>query len=548
MSSKADNPRYPLPEALTRRIVSYLSIFRLVISFALLYALFADLVDATHTLSDDSIAGTVLISYVVMAIVLAFEIRRKTSQTFFLAQISLFTDILFLSILLFVFGGLQSGIAMLLIFASASAAILLPMRIALFFAALVVLAFLGESLVSMLLGDESATVLIKAGLYGTTTFLITVMVNLLSHWIKDYRLIAEKQAEDLTRLEQINDLVIRRMRSGVLAVDAENRIQLMNESGWFLLGSPKAEHKMLDKVAPRLNMALTSWRAHPAREVPAITLKASQAKVLPKFVALPGTSSIRTLIFLEDNDVVSQRAQEMSAHLLANLSGSIAHEIRNPLASVSHAAQLLDESEDISEADLRLVDIIHTQSVRMNGIVENILQLSRHEKSRPDIFDLIPFLKELAVETKSSLPGIRLTLNIDPDEGETMVLFDRSQLHQAVWKLLENALRHAHLDAAIPQVVLSLKHQPATGYCIITVEDNGPGIPEGNMQRIFEPFFTTHKRGSGLGLYIARQLCDVNQAELTVDSILGSLSRFHIRLALARTEQNRGRTMKLPTN
>ena len=175
----------------------------------------------------------------------------------------------------------------------------------------------------------------------------------------------------------------------------------------------------------------------------------------------------------------------------------------------------------------------------MNGIVENILQLSRHEKSRPDIFELTSFLEELAVETKSSLPGIRLTLEIDPDEKGTLVLFDRSQLNQALWKLLENALRHAYLDAAIPLVVLSMSRPKNTGYCIITVEDNGPGIPETNMKRIFDPFFTTHKQGSGLGLYIARQLCEVNQAELTVDSVLGSCARFHLRLALARSGKNR---------
>ena len=151
-----------------------------------------------------------------------------------------------------------------------------------------------------------------------------------------------------------------------------------------------------------------------------ITLYGSQAQIIPKFVALPGTSSIRVLIFLEDNEVISQRAVEMSAHMLANLSGSIAHEIRNPLAAINHAAQLLDESEEIAEADLRLVDIIHSQSGRMNGIVENILQLSRHEKSRPDIFELVPFLEEISVETKSSLPGIRLTLEIEPEDKERL--------------------------------------------------------------------------------------------------------------------------------
>ena len=296
------------------------------------------------------------------------------------------------------------------------------------------------------------------------------------------------------------------MRSGVLAVDAEGQIQLMNESAWFLLGSPAVQRKSLSDISPQLDEVLTSWRNNPSLYVDTLTLHASQAQVVPKFVSLPGTSDIRVLIFLDDNEVISQRAVEMSAHMLANLSGSIAHEIRNPLAAINHAAQLLEESEDIAESDLRMVDIIHSQACRMNGIVENILQLSRHEKSRPDIFELVPFLKELSVETKSSLPGIRLTLEIKPEEEGTLILFDRSQLHQAVAKLLENANRHARLDAAIPQVVLTLKHLPKTGYCVITVEDNGPGIPEGNLERIFEPFFTTHKQGSGLGLYIARQL------------------------------------------
>ncbi|NOR20952.1 MAG: hypothetical protein GQ538_12795 [Xanthomonadales bacterium] len=536
MSKTEDLSNYPLPEALTHRVVSYLNIFRLLISLALLYALFAGLVTTPSNLDSDIFAYAVLITYLVIAVSSLLVGRQNTISPFLLAQISLFADIIFLSILLFIFGELESEVSILLIFASASAAILLPLRVALSIASLVVLAFLSQSLTNIFLWDGNQTELIKAGLYGITTFVITVLLNLLSNRVESYRLVAEQKADEFTRLGQINELIIRRMRSGVLAVDANNRIQLMNESAWFLLGSPKPEDKMLPKVAPQLNTALEDWQDNPSLKTTAIILRESQARILPKFVELPGATRLRVLIFLEDDDVVSQRALEMSANLLANLSGSIAHEIRNPLAAVSHAAQLLEESADIIEADLRLVDIIHSQSVRMNGIVENILQLSRHEKSRPDVFDLIPFLKELAVETKSSLPGIRLTLHLNVNEKQKLVLFDRSQLHQALWKLLENALRHAHLDAAIPQVQLSMEYLPATGYCVITVEDNGPGIPESNMARIFEPFFTTHKQGSGLGLYIARQLCDVNQSELTVDSILGTRSRFHIRLALARVE------------
>ena len=159
MSPKAGLSKYPLPEALTYRVVSYLNAFRLLISLALMYALFAGLVEIPNALNNKSIAGTVMISYFVMAAVITTEARRRTSHIFFLAQISLFTDILFLSILLFIFGGLESGIAILLIFASASAAILLPLRTALFFASLVVLTFIGESLTGMLLRDETQKLL-----------------------------------------------------------------------------------------------------------------------------------------------------------------------------------------------------------------------------------------------------------------------------------------------------------------------------------------------------------------------------------------------------
>jgi two-component system sensor histidine kinase PilS (NtrC family) len=387
MSQATDFTKYPLPAALTRRVVTYLNVFRLFISFVLVIAFFTGVLVKANFLESGAITGTVLISYCVVAIYLVLESRRKTAQHFFLAQISLLTDILFLATLFFMFGGLDSGLAVLLIFASASAAILLPLRMALFFAALVVLAFIGESAAAILLRDEAAKDTIQAGLYGITTFIITILVNLLSFWLRDYRLLTEQQAIELVNLEHINELIIRRMRGGVLAVDGQRRIQLMNESAWFLLGSISGQGKILADISPELDSALTAWQSNPSGDIEPLTLQASQAQVVPKFVSLPGTTLIRVLIFLEDNDVVAQRALELSKNSLAKLSGSIAHEIRNPLAAVSHAAQLLAEAENVPEADARLVNIIHNQSRRMNDIVENILQLSRREKSRPDIFD-----------------------------------------------------------------------------------------------------------------------------------------------------------------
>lgn len=547
ISQVANFSDYPLPKGLTSRVVTYLNLFRLFISFALIVAFFSGILIRTYFLDNAAIAGTFLISYFVMAIYLAIEARRRTAQHFFLAQVSLFTDIFFLSVLLFTFGGLNSGLAVLLMFASASAAILLPLRIALFFASLVVLALIGESMTGLLLYRGATTELLQAGLYGLTTFIITILVNLLSYWLRDYRILAEKQAVELTRLEQINELVIRRMRSGVLAVDADCHIQLMNESAWFLLGTPSGQRRALKDIAPELEKAMVAWRQDPSGDNEPLTLHASQAQVVPKFVSLPGSAEIRVLIFLEDNDVVAQRALELSANSLAKLSGSIAHEIRNPLAAISHAAQLLAEVEGMPVSDSRLVKIIHNQSRRMNDIVENILQLSRREKSRPDIIDLKSWLKDIVDEFKGALPAMNIDMTTEFETEDVLVLFDRSQLHQAIWKLMENALQHAGQENQTPRVMIILERLPETGYCIVTVEDNGPGISEEQIEHIFEPFYTTHQQGSGLGLYIARQLCEVNQAELTVNSSLGEGTRFHIRLALARSEMNEANQLNEPS-
>jgi two-component system sensor histidine kinase PilS (NtrC family) len=247
------------------------------------------------------------------------------------------------------------------------------------------------------------------------------------------------------------------------------------------------------------------------------------------------------LIFLNDNNVVARRAVELSVNSLAKLSGSIAHEIRNPLAALSHASQLLEESPRVHLADMRLIHIIQNHAKRMNGIVENILQLSRREQSRPELVPLHTFLPEFANEFLTSQVNHSLDFQSAITTEETYVLFDRSQLGQCLWKLLDNAVDHASRDQTTPRVRLALNHDEEAGFCVITVADNGPGISNAQLDKIFEPFYTTRKEGSGLGLYIARQLCEANQAELTVDSEPGEGACFHIRLALARATPVRAR-------
>jgi two-component system sensor histidine kinase PilS (NtrC family) len=170
----------------------------------------------------------------------------------------------------------------------------------------------------------------------------------------------------------------------------------------------------------------------------------------------------------------------------------------------------------------------------MNGIVENILQLSRREQSQPEVVPLHLFLPEFALEFETSKSDHSLDFAAELDTDEAFVLFDKSQLHQCLWKLMDNAIDHADRESIIPRVRLRLMTNEDSGYGVITIADNGPGIKSAQIDQIFEPFYSTRKEGSGLGLYIARQLCEANQAELTVDSEPGEGAQFHIRMSLAK--------------
>ncbi len=529
MHRVTDISGYPLSPVLTRRVVNYLNWFRLFVSVALAGAYVAGILALETGVENASLGGAVIICYIFFSLYFINAARKKGESFYHLALQSLVLDVLLISLLLYTF----EGLAVLLVFVGAAAGIILPLRLALFVASLAALALVARPVLTGASGATMTDQLVGAGVFGLTILVITVLTHLLAQWARDFRVIAERQAQAVSRLEQVNELIIRRLRSGVLAVSPEGQIKMMNESAWYLLGRPPQGQRTLSEVSPELRSALDNWNRDPRKEPLTLALNASQAQVVPKFVAIPGGKDISTVIFLEDNDVVSQRALEMSAVSLAKLSTSIAHEIRNPLAAVSHAAQLLDEEEGLGEEQQRLVDIIRKQSRRMNGIIENILQMSRREKSQVELLRLGEWLNDLLEEFLAAHAEPRFRLVMDRADRDATVLFDRSQLHQVVWKLMENALQHLGKDNTEPELALRLEVEPGTGYCVLGVEDNGTGIPEDHLGQVFEPFYTTRREGSGLGLYIARQLCEANQAELTVDSKPGQGTRFRLRMALA---------------
>jgi len=506
----------------------------MIITVLLASAYFARVLENSMEPLYPKVAMAVLVIYLLFAAACLFIAKRKELNIFRFAAYSLCADMIFLSVLVVVLASVQGGVGILLVFTSAVAAVLLPLRIALLLASFASLTMSGTALWHFIVDTGTAQSMLQAGLFSVTTMISAIMANRLAYWARDYRLIAEKQKETLTELEQVNELIIRRMRTGVIAVDEAGEIRVMNESAWFQMGSPPVRQRSLKSISPRLNQALADWKKNTTSDPKPVVLEPSQAQVLPGFVALPSQTGVGAMIFLTDNNVVARRAVELSVNTLAKLSGSIAHEIRNPLAALNHASQLLEESPQIRLPEMRLINIIQNHAKRMNGIIENILQLSRREQSQPELVPLHVFLPDFASEFQASQVSRHLEFQTDMDLGEeTFVLYDKSQLSQCLWKLLDNAVDHASRHKADPVVKLILTRHEASGFCIITVADNGPGINKEQLSKIFEPFYTTRKEGSGLGLYIAKQLCEANQAELTVDSEPGSGAFFHVRLALA---------------
>lgn len=521
--------------SLIHRSMNYMMVFRVALALVILILAFGAPGQELEPEYRVFLARATSMTYIMAALSFAWFQWRPGFTPLELARFSLMTDIVILLLVLHCFGGFGSGLIVLLIFTVGIAGLLLPLNTALFFASLLSIGIVTEAWLASG-GDFANGLALQAGIYGIASFVTALGCSLLGRWGREYQLLAERRRDDLVGLEQVNDLIIRRMRSGVLVVDAELRLRQMNESAWYLLGNPPVSERRLKVIAPALVERLNLWKKTGRADDEGLLLKATQAAVVPQFVRLPGVLGEATLIFLEDTSVVSRRARDLAQASLARLSASIAHEIRNPLGALSHASQLLGESAELSTQDRRLIEIIRNHTARMNDIVENVLKLSRRERAQIQQINVSEWLRTLGEEFRRehALPAQRI--RVEAPQSEIEVLMDPGQLQQAVSNLVDNALRHAASENHQP--VITLRLSPIRGHreMALDIIDDGPGIPLEKRSRIFEPFFTTHKQGSGLGLFLARQLCDANQAPLEYVQIPNAGACFRILLRRSGSE------------
>jgi two-component system sensor histidine kinase PilS (NtrC family) len=453
--------------------------------------------------------------YIVFAVVALVLHLRGVVDDEVQGQLAVFSDIVLITLIMHASGGVESGLGMLIAVSIALGSLGLVGRTALLFAALASLAVLAERIYSQVSGAFGNTAYAQAGILGVAFFALALLAHRLGRRAAESEELAFQRESDLASLAEINDHVIQQMHAGILVIDDSETIQVMNEAAWVLLGMPVAmRHHPLAEASPPLRQQYRDWLEAPEAERGDFRAVPGGRDLRASFAPIGGRRDPATLIVLEDTARLNAEAQQLKLASLGRLTAGIAHEIRNPLGAISHAAQLLDESPELPQTDQRMIEIIHHNSVRVNEVVESILRLSRQDLPRREPLRLADWLAH-QVETLRQAHGLgpeQLRMQVEP--ADTKVHADPGQLRQVIDVLCDNALRHFDRTKDALELRLVGGITVESGGPFLEVRDNGPGIAAEARGSLFEPFFTTRHDGTGLGLYIARQLCEANHVRI----------------------------------
>jgi two-component system sensor histidine kinase PilS (NtrC family) len=462
---------------------------------------------------------------VLSGICISWRLTGYASQ----AQILIFTDIVILTVIMHACGGISSGMGVLLAVSIAAGGLMIGGRCAMLFASLGSLAILTEHVYSDYAGILQTTSYTYTGMIGGAYLAIALVSHAFAKRSEQILQLADQQKQTITNLEELNQYIIHHLQSGIIITNREESIQMANEASLRLVNLPAAPRR-LGEISMPLSSAFRNWLRDPEQD-PVLLQFYGQAEIQIRFMSLPARKEHYYMLILEDILLYNQRLQQNKLASLGRLTASIAHEIRNPLGAISHAGQLLSENAGISREDQRLVEIIRTNSNRMNQIIEDILMLSRRNASRREKIQLADwldhYLKNFHLEHGANIKVFRLDI---PDNALNAWI-DPAHLKQIMDNLCQNALKYGKPEEG-PIRLCCYKSRHMT---CIDVIDNGPAIRHDHVRHLFEPFFTTSATGTGLGLYISRELAELNQAKLSY--YLTKNNRNCFRLLLTEAEQ-----------
>jgi two-component system, NtrC family, sensor histidine kinase PilS len=485
----------------------YFNLYRIAVAtlFLTLAMVYGDTLNlGSHSLS---LFRGVCIAYLVTAIF--FHTILRNLREHFNVQLTLHVavDVVAITVLMYASGGVRSGLGVMLLIALTAAAIVAPRRLTYLYAALAAIALLLEQGYWELAHDAPTANFLQPALLAIGCFATGGVTSWLAQRVASNEALARARGRSLATQTRVNQLVIQDMHDGVLVLDRGGRVLQYNPQAQYLLGAGQLLGEQIQALIPGFAGAWSAWRSVGGEAFGPFDLELRGRNVGLRLLDT-GTEEDFSVLFIEDTTRSREQAQHLKLAALGRLTASIAHEIRNPLAAISHASELLGE-EQRTEDRLRLTRIIRDNTLRLERLVSDVLQLNRRDRISAVAIRVRPWLASFVDEfvANEAVPRNRFALE---DGRDAWIEFDREHLHQVMWNLLRNAVRYARDEPAAVRLSIG-----GFGDRIeLNVIDNGPGVPASTQTQLFEPFFTTEAKGTGLGLYLARELCAANRALL----------------------------------
>ena len=531
-----------LPDQNTRILQIY-NVYRVALAIILLLSF---LTGATTTQLGNHSPALFLyttLAYLGFSLLVLFVLRPEQSlraQQGLLSTLFII-DILSVALLTYSSRGVLSGLGLLHLVTIAAGSILVVGRMSTFLAAIASIAIIYSEIYLSFTRNVPANQYVQSGLLGALLFATSLYLQALAERMRRSALLAAQQASDILSLEQLNHLIIQRMRTGILVLGQEGNIVTTNDAANQMLAlqtndgskSTQIEDPATPPELPEILLDnLNHWKSNKTSRPPTFSVRKSGPQLQANFTYLTPDPGSSILVFLEDSSQIIQRVRKMKLASLGRLTASIAHEIRNPLGAISHASQLLAEDPLLSDADRRLLDIIMNHSARINLIIEDVLHMSRHKHVNTERINLHDWLTRF-VDNYCEAHQINGNISIDILPRSTEVRVITNQFEQILNNLVENGLRYSEKTTGRQSLLFTggLSDRDGNNIPVLHVIDDGPGIDVMTEENLFEPFHTTEATGTGLGLYISKELCEANQAQLSYKRTEQGKSCFSIHFA-----------------
>ncbi len=469
--------------------------------------------------------------YALLALVLLVLGVFRRPRVRIQAHLHLFVDMLTIGTLVYGAGGISSGLGMLLVPPVVGSSLVLSPRLAAVHAAMATLTMFGaEAIHQINTHTLDGANYSQTGLLGLMFFVSSLVANTVAQRARRSEAMAQRVGSEFVNLSRLSENIIESMQTGVLVVDAGNRIRVANAAGRRLVGDDLPSGATLPQAVPALHAALQQWRDGRGDSALPLAIDASGRELMVRFTRLGWGAEAQILLSLEDASLLREQAQQIKLAALGRLSAGIAHEIRNPLSAITQASQLLAESATLDPGNHRLLDMVQRHAARIERIVRDVLDLSRRNSADQVRLRLREWLTRTAALYHESYPQGARPIELTDVPAELYVQFDVEHLQQVLFNLWDNSFSHGAPAQRAATVMMQATVSDDDEAVVLDVLDDGPGIPPELHERIFEPFFTSTSTGTGLGLYLCRELCEYNQARINhVPSRHGAMFRIRFR-------------------